>query len=580
MCGIFFYLGKQYTLQQLMPHFMASSHRGPDSSFLRSIGNNMYMGFHRLAIVDMSREGDQPFENVETGNFAMCNGEIYNHTIIRKKLNTHINTKSDCGVILPLYEKVGIREMMNRLDGDFGFLVVDVKTNQIHLGRDPVGVKPLFYTITPLGEFIVASEMKSIKGLVKTDVCVKMLPSGTSLTYDVSKGEIEINRYWNPTFPLSDYTESKVPYSAKVSEANFRTLLEPALDAKSKAPQRGAYIWHSTVYNEEYLKRTISDKLTLAVKKRLMADRPIGLLISGGLDSSLIAGITAKLLGPEKIHNIHSFSIGMPGSPDTVNAQIVADYLGTNHHTVDFSAQAGIAVIRDVIKQLETYDITTIRASTPQYLLSKYISENTDVKVILSGEGSDELFGGYLYSHLAPSNDDLQLDSERLMKELEVYDVLRTDRTTAGNGLEVRVPFLDRGFVKFVANIPGKYKNPNESSGFGKRIEKDILRNSFSSIGLIPDEILYRTKNAFSDACGYDWIPSLQKHFDILISDEEFSTREVQYPHLTPKTKEAFYYRKTFEEFYPFQEKMLEHYWLPNWVDNNGEPSAKILNLV
>lgn len=543
MCGIFFYLGKQYTLQQLMPHFMASSHRGPDSSFLRSICNNMYMGFHRLAILDMSREGDQPFENIETGNFAMCNGEIYNHTIIRQKLNTSIHTKSDCGVILPLYEKVGIGEMMNRLDGDFGFLVVDVKKNQIHLGRDPVGVKPLFYAITPQGEFIVASEMKSIKGLVKTNVCVQMLPSGTSLTYDVSTGEIEINRYWSPKYPLSDYTDSKK-------------------------------------YNEEYLKRTISDKLTLAVKKRLMADRPIGLFISGGLDSSLIAGITAKLLGPEKIHSIHSFSIGMPGSPDTVNAQIVADYLGTNHHTVDFSVQAGISVIRDVIRQLETYDITTIRASTPQYILSKYISENTDVKVILSGEGSDELFGGYLYSHLAPSNDDLQLDSERLMKELEVYDVLRTDRTTAGNGLEVRVPFLDRGFIKFVASIPGKYKNPNISSGFGKRIEKDILRNSFSSIGLIPDEILYRTKNAFSDACGYDWIPSLQKHFETLISDDEFGTREVQYPHLTPKTKEAFYYRKTFEEFYPFQEKMLEHYWLPNWVDNNGEPSAKILNLV
>ena len=543
MCGIFFYLGKRYTLKDLMPHFMASSHRGPDSSFLRSIGNNMYMGFHRLAIVDMSREGDQPFENVETGNFAMCNGEIYNHAVIRQKLNASIHTKSDCGVILPLYENLGIMEMMNRLDGDFGFLIVDVQKDQIHLGRDPLGVKPLFYAITPLGEFMVASEMKSIKGMVKTDVCIKMLPSGTSLTYDVSTGVIEINRYWNPTFPLSDYTDSKV-------------------------------------YNEQYLKRTISDKLTLAVKKRLMADRPIGLLISGGLDSSLIAGITAKLLGPEKIHNIHSFSIGMPGSPDTVNAQVVADYLGTKHHTVDFSVDAGISVIRDVIRQIESYDITTIRASTPQYLLSKYISENTDVKVILSGEGSDELFGGYLYSHLAPSSDDLQLDSERLMKELEVYDVLRTDRTTAGNGLEVRVPFLDRGFVKFVASIPGKYKNPNVSSGFGKRIEKDILRNSFSGTGLIPDEILYRTKNAFSDACGYDWIPGLQKHCETLISDEEFNTREVQYPHLTPKTKEAFYYRKTFEEFYPFQEKMLEHYWLPNWIDNNGEPSAKVLKLV
>ncbi len=543
MCGIFFYLGKFYKLNELMPHFMSSSHRGPDSSFLRSISTDMYMGFHRLAIVDMSREGDQPFENVSTGNFAMCNGEIYNHKVIRSKLKTPIHTNSDCGVILPLYEKFGIRNMMNYLDGDFGFLIVDVNTRQIHLGRDPMGVKPIFYATTNRGELFVSSEMKSIKGLVGNDVFVHMLSSGTSMTYDISTGTVDINRYWNLKFPLSDYTDKKN-------------------------------------YNEEYLKRTIADKLTLAVKKRLMADRPIGLLISGGLDSSLIAGITAKLLGPEKIHNIQSFSIGMPGSPDTVNAKIVADYLGTKHHTVDFSVQAGISVIRDVIKQLETYDITTIRASTPQYLLSKFISENTDVKVILSGEGSDELFGGYLYSHLAPSNDELQLDSERLVKELEVYDVLRTDRTTAGNGLEVRVPFLDRGFIKFVAGIPGKYKNPNSSSGFGKRIEKDILRNSFSGIGLIPDEILFRTKNAFSDACGYDWIPSLQNHFESIVSDEEFSKRGELYPHVTPKTKEAFYYRKTFEEFYPGQEKMLEHYWLPNWVDNNGEPSAKILNLV
>lgn len=526
-----------------MPHFMASSHRGPDSSFLRSIGPDMYTGFHRLAIVDMTREGDQPFENVKTGNFAMCNGEIYNHKVIRSKLKTPINTNSDCGVILPLYEKFGIHDMMNYLDGDFGFLIVDIGNKQIHLGRDPMGVKPIFYATNSRGEFLVSSEMKSIKGLVSPDVFVHMLPSGTTMTYDISTGTVDINRYWNPKFPLSDLTETKP-------------------------------------YNLDYLKRTIADKLTLAVKKRLMADRPIGLLISGGLDSSLIAGITAKLLGPEKIHNIHSFSIGMPGSPDTVNAQIVADYLGTKHHTVDFSAEAGIAAIRDVIRQLETYDITTIRASTPQYLLSKFISDNTDVKVILSGEGSDELFGGYLYSHLAPSNDELQKDSERLMKELEVYDVLRTDRTTAGNGLEVRVPFLDRGFIRFVAGIPGKYKNPNESSGFGKRIEKDILRTSFAGTGLIPDEILFRTKNAFSDACGYDWIPSLQKHFEGIVSDEEFSKRQELYPHVTPKTKEAFYYRKTFEEFYPGQEKMLEHYWLPNWVDNNGEPSAKILNLV
>jgi asparagine synthase (glutamine-hydrolysing) len=329
---------------------------------------------------------------------------------------------------------------------------------------------------------------------------------------------------------------------------------------------------------EEEIKIDIREKLTLAVKKRLMTDRPLGLLISGGLDSSLIAGITRKLLGPSAA--IESFSIGMPGSPDVEKAKIVASYLNTKHHTVDFSVENGIAVIRDVIRQLETFDITTIRASVPQYLLSKYISENTDVKVILSGEGSDELFGGYMYSHLAPSNDELQNDSHRLIRELEMFDVLRTDRTTAGNGLEVRVPFLDRGFMRYVLNLDGKYKNPNESSGFGKRIEKAILRDAFSSDNYIPEEILYRTKNAFSDACGYDWIPKLQKHFESIISEEEFSSRFEQYPYLTPNSKEAFYYRKIFEEFYPSQSHLLKHYWLPNWVVSNNEPSARLLNLI
>ncbi len=555
MCGIFFYFGNYYTLDQLMPYFMKSSHRGPDSSFLRNIDSvnvkleedseevvmNAYMGFHRLAIVDMSREGDQPFES-ESGNFAMCNGEIYNHKMIRKSLKNPPHSKSDCAVVLPLYEQYGWTDMMKHLDGDFGFLIYDKKHKFVMIGRDPMGVKPIFYVKDDNYGLAISSEMKSLVHIFPGKR-IHMVTSGSSMVFSLTSRRISGHKYWNPSFPLQEYTETKK-------------------------------------YNEVFLKNTIREKLTLAVKKRLMAERPLGLLISGGLDSSLIAGITKTLVGEDKIGQIRSFSIGMPGSPDVVNAQVVADYLGTNHTTVNFTTEEGISAIKDVIYQLETYDITTIRASTPQYLLSKYISKNTDVKVILSGEGSDELFGGYLYSHLAPSNDDLQNDSNRLMRELEVFDVLRTDRTTAGNGLEVRVPFLDRGFIKFVAGIPGKYKNPNASSGFGKRIEKKILRDAFSGLDIIPEQILNRTKNAFSDACGYDWIPSLQEHCNSLISDEEFANRTEKYPHCTPPTKEAYFYRKTFEEFYPGQSHVLPHYWLPNWIQNNGEPSAKILQLV
>ena len=556
MCGIFFYQGKAYRLDGLMPHFMKSSHRGPDSSFLRSIDKNTFMGFHRLAIVDMSRDGDQPFQSEET--YTMCNGEIYNHHVIRQKLKKRIHSNSDCAVVLPLYEKFGIQKMMTYLDGDYAFIIYDTKNKQVHLGRDPMGVKPLFYCLKD-GEFCAASEIKSLIGLVGTEK-IHMLPSGTTMTYDISRGSLELFRYWNPHYSLEDGTDYY-----KYWAPDF------PIDNKKNGVQR--------VQSEGEIKSSIREKLTLAVKKRLMADRPLGLLISGGLDSSLIAGITKELVG-DKIKDIQSFSIGMIGSPDTEYAQKVADYLGTKHHTIRFTVEDGIGAVRDVIRHLESYDITTIRASTPQYIMSKYIYENTDVRVVLSGEGSDELFGGYLYSHLAPSNDELQLDSKRLMEELEVYDVLRTDRTTAGNGLEVRVPFLDRGFMKYVMSVPGKYKNPNESSGMGKRIEKKILRDAFSEKKIIPEEVLYRIKNAFSDACGYDWIPSLQQYCNGQISDEEFSTRAEKYPHVTPQSKEAYFYRKTFEEFYPNQEHILKHFWLPNWMENKGEPSAKILKLV
>lgn len=331
---------------------------------------------------------------------------------------------------------------------------------------------------------------------------------------------------------------------------------------------------------DDVIKRAVREELIDAVAKRLSSDRPVGLFISGGLDSSLIAGIATRLTGTGT--GLPSFAIGMPGSPDVRNAQIVADYLGTQHHTVVFELKEGLAAVSKVIQHLETYDITTIRASVPQYLLAQYVARHTDVKVVLSGEGSDELFGGYLYSHLAPSNDALQEDSARLVRELQHFDVLRTDRTTAAHGLEVRVPFLDRDFIQLVAGLPARYKNPNASSGQPARIEKALLREAFAQEAMIPDEILQRTKDAFSDACGYNWIPMLQAHCETLVSDEDFAQRTLRFPYLPPPTKEAYYYRQTFEHFYPDQQTLVPHYWLPQWVPNNklGEPSAKILQLM
>jgi asparagine synthase (glutamine-hydrolysing) len=563
MCGIFFYYEqtpsglsrkdmdkrKNILLDELLIAFMQTAHRGPDSSVFKYMGEDCYLGFHRLAINDLLETGNQPFEDNNVS--VICNGEIYNHEMLRSKhnMNNKITSKSDCAVILPLYQQFGIEYLGTHLDGDFAMVILDKNRQEVHLLRDPMGVKPLFYYLTE-NAFCCASEMKSMfldetGGHIRHDI----LMPGSYLTFSLDNHTVKIGNYWKPKFYLG---LKDISYK---NSNDYYNYLASRLETIA----------------------TIKEKLTLSVQKRLMCEKPFGLFLSGGLDSSLIAGIVKKLLGPEKMREVQTFSIGLEGSPDLEKAQIVADFLGSKHVPVYFTVEEGIQHIHTVIRQLETYDITTIRASIPQYILSKYIEKNTDVRVILSGEGSDELFAGYMYSHNAPSNSDLQLDSERLVKELYMFDVLRTDRTTAGNGLEVRVPFLDRGFIKYVATIPAQYKNPKENA-----IEKWLLRDAFfdKTEPYIPEEILNRPKDAFSDACGYDWIPSLKAFCEAQVPDEIFSQRFTKYPHLTPTSKESYYYREIFESYYPRQSHILKHFWLPKWTENQGEPSAKILKLI
>jgi asparagine synthase (glutamine-hydrolysing) len=522
MCGIFFYCGTLYKISDLVNTFMNSSQRGPDSSSLKKIDNGI-IGFHRLAIMDLSNHGDQPF--YDKGNVLVCNGEIYNYKNLLSYYDITTDSSSDCSVLLPLYEKLGVNEMVNHLDGDFAIVIVDNNRKVVHMVRDPVGVKPLFYGFSRDGELFIASEIKSIKSFVNK---CNIVHSGTIISYNMDNKSIHTRYWW---------------------------------DIKS-----GRYIPRSLMHN------IVREKLSLAVKKRLMSNRPVGLFISGGLDSSLVASIACNYIGS----NVHTFSIGMEGSPDLEAARKVVKFLGIrNHHEVNFTVEEGVAAIPEVIKALETFDITTIRASVPQYLLSKYIAKNTDIKVLLSGEGSDELFGGYLYFHKAPSNELFNAESKKLIKELEYFDVLRADRTTAAWGLEVRVPFLDRGFINCVMSLSPECKNPKYTE---RHIEKEILRDSF--IGYLPEDILYRTKDAFSDACGRQWIPSVQDICEKLITDDEFTRAAELYPHLTPKSKEAFCYRKIFEELYPGQSHLVPHYWLPNWCNSGDEPSAKLLNLL
>ncbi|KAK5614807.1 hypothetical protein CRENBAI_012677, partial [Crenichthys baileyi] len=331
----------------------------------------------------------------------------------------------------------------------------------------------------------------------------------------------------------------------------------------------------SSGVDKETVKRNIRSLFENAVRKRLMAHRRIGCLLSGGLDSSLVAAMLLKLSKEEKLpYSIQTFSIGSEDSPDVIAAEKVAAHIGSEHHKVEFTAEEGIKAVEDVIFHLETYDITTIRASVGMYLVSKYIREKTDSVVIFSGEGSDELTQGYLYFHKAPSAKAGAEDSVRLLKELYLFDVLRADRTTAAHGLELRVPFLDHRFTAYYLSLPEEMRTPKDG------VEKHLLRDSFKGQNLIPDEILWRRKEAFSDGVMSEkksWYTCLQEHLDSVVNDDQMEKAEKTFPHIPPKTKEAYYYRQVFEKFYPGQAKWLSHYWMPRWISAT-DPSARTLS--
>ena len=322
----------------------------------------------------------------------------------------------------------------------------------------------------------------------------------------------------------------------------------------------------------DVVKNNIKYLLTQAVKKRLVSDRPVGVFISGGVDSSLVAGLCKTIVGNVPLK---SFAIGLVGSPDLENARLVANHIGSNHHEVNFTLEEGINAIGEVIFALETYDITTIRASVPQYLLSKYINEKTEVKVVLSGEGADEIFGGYLYFHYAKSSSDLMMETERLVRDLHQFDVLRADRTTAAHGLEVRVPFLDKRFVDYVLSLSGDVRNPK----FNENIEKFILRDAFSKDDLIPRKILWRKKDAFSDAVGYGWVDAIKRYADKNVSEQDLASAASKYPNNPPHTKEGYLYRKLFEDMFPGRSGLINYYWMPRWVSNINDPSATFLDV-
>jgi asparagine synthase (glutamine-hydrolysing) len=520
MCGILAVIGKKdkEEVQRLSKRMI---HRGPDESGIYVSPTGSILCHERLSIIDLTT-GRQPIQGSKTA-YVVHNGEIYNHNELRNTVLKHhtFHTTCDSEVIVHLYEEFG-SDFCNYLDGDYAFVIVD--GDKFVAGRDPVGVKPLYYGKDTDGNLYFASEMKAL-----ADHC------------------IEFN-----AFPPGHYFSSQeglVKYY-KPSWEDYKNCTEPG----------------------DLMK--IREALTLATKKRLMSDVPLGVLLSGGLDSSLISSVTKRLLrGTDQV--LHSFSVGLnPDVPDMVAARKVADFIGTTHHEVCFSVEEGIEAIEKIIWHLESYDVTTIRASTPMYFLSKYITD-MGIKVVLSGEGSDEDFGGYLYFHNAPSDEEFQKETIRRVGLLSTADCLRADKSTMAHGLEARVPFLDRDFHQTVMSIDPRYKRPDRSKGI---IEKHILRKAFvdKNDPYLPEEILWRQKEQFSDGVGYNWIDSLVAFCNAKVSDADFAKASERFPYNTPATKEAYYFRSIFEKYYP-QESAIKSVlkWVPKW-QKNLDPSGRV----
>ena len=519
MCGILAIIGKgkdEELVQQLSKRM---SHRGPDESDIHITENGHFLAHERLSIVDL-HTGKQPIQGTSTA-WMIHNGEIYNHQELRDTIlrNHTFRTTSDSEVIVHLYEEFGY-DFCNFLDGMFAFVVID--GDDYIAARDPLGIKPLYYGIDERGRKYFASEMKAI-----ADQCTTF-----------------------STFPPGHiYTE----------KTGFVKYYQPEWENASKAVEVVDY-------------KAIRKSLTQAVKKRLMADVPFGVLLSGGLDSSLTSSIACRLLEGTG-QKIHSFSIGLDAdSPDTKAARKVAEFIGTEHHEIHFTIEQGIEILEKLIWHLETYDVTSIRASTPMYFLSKAITEQ-GIKMVLSGEGADEVFGGYLYFRNAPSAADFQQETIDRVQKLFTADLLRADKSTMAHGLEARVPFLDKEFLELAIKIKPEEKQPKTYQG----IEKYILRKAFDTPEkpYLPEEVLWRQKEQFSDGVGYNWIDTLIEYCTSQVTDTDFETAGKLFPYNTPTTKEAFFYRRIFHKFYP-QVSAAEtvRKWIPKWQENQ-DPSGR-----
>src|SRR5210317_247288 len=507
MCGIVCAFNLKGNNNEIRSNVLKMSqkvrHRGPDWSGIYS-SKNAILAHERLAIVDPT-SGKQPILSEDSLKVIAVNGEIYNHKNLKNTLTSSYNfrTESDCEVILALYEEKGV-EFLNELNGIFTFALYDSSKDRYFIARDHMGIIPLYMGWDDDNIFYVSSELKSLEG-----VCgkIELFPPGHYLLSDTSG----LTKWYKPD-----------------------------------------WVSHDNVKNSDTSINAIHDSLSAAVKRQLMSDVPYGVLLSGGLDSSVTSAL-AKMFAEKRVEEndqtqawypqLHSFAIGLKGSPDLAAAQKVAKHIGSVHHEIIFTIQEGLDAIRDVIYHLETYDITTIRAATPMYLMARVI-KSMGIKMVLSGEGSDELFGGYLYFHKAPNAQEFHEETVRKLEKLHMYDCLRANKALSAWGIEGRVPFLDKEFIDVAMRL-----NPSEKMITPERMEKWVLRKAFED--MLPSEVAWRQKEQFSDGVGYSWIDTLKEMVNEEVSDKQMEQAAFKFPIQTPQTKEEYFYRSVFHSHFP-----------------------------
>ncbi len=573
MCGIWALIGSSpgFDPDDIAKCLEALKARGPET--IRDVYKPFCtLGFTRLAINGLNEAGMQPFE--ADGLMWMCNGEIYNAKQLAADYNIPMPSGSDCEVLGPLYKQFRAQDdlagFFRALDGVFAIVIYDKEREEVVWGRDPYGVRPLFAAwqvqgvepqedlLRNLGDFSGLTIRLVLNDAKFTGLCLaserKALPKGWWAGMQFSPGFYgSVNFKTLGNFNMQMY--HSIPW-----------LKNPTY---SRA--------HPTGYEEA--SKAVRFALEQAVHKRMMTERPVAALLSGGIDSSLIAALVQKNLRELNLPALKTFSIGMPGSTDLAYARKVADHIGSDHTEIILTADDFFNAIPKVIYDIESYDITSVRASVGNWLISKAIRETCDCKVVFNGDGSDEVFGSYLYFFRAPSDQAFETEVDRLLKEISYYDVLRSDRSISSHGLEPRTPFLDKQFVAVAKSIATEWRRPIR----GSVVEKRILRDAFNGTGLLPDEVLWRQKEAFSDGVSSkekSWYQEIQDRVISMVGDD-WKGRAAAYTHCTPLTPEAFYYRQLYEKYYGTLTAItaIPAFWMPRWSPETNDPSARTLTL-